>query len=851
MVREEIQELISECLQASPIGASRQELLEHLQKNEKLSKLVQDNSDEAVGYQTLIEGGIAIVGGIHLHGVSNEQLASILKQFFESAYQPQESFESEEDFFLSLRKRCCNQNQDRNCSTQLFTKESLDLSQIYVPPLLVKGLDAQSVGKDKSPEKKSVGKVLKEHNHIAIIGSPGMGKSTILEHIFFEECEACEDELTLSAFSLDPDENDHERKVKSIPILIRLREKDGNRDFSFKEEIERILEISDTQIGGVFKSGRLLLLVDGLDEVAEAFREKVCNQLIDLASSYPQNKAILTCRSAIVFKASPPFRFFRVANLDQERQKRFTRNYFSLAMKEPDSWIGRLLHNNLDIDDQKLNRKIQASNRLSELAQSPLLLSMICIVYMDSGDLPEKRSELYSRGIELYLKQWDDYRVAQPRSQSESYRKLKLYGKKELLEELAYHMFSEESEYTQISQDKLVSFISKNKKITQDEGYEILLGIAADHGLLIETSTEKWEFSHLTFQEYFTAQRILRCQEWDTLAAEIMNEKWREVMQLVVESNSMTLSWFEKSKSHIDNFIAHDSKLQSLLEAVNDKALSLRKADKFYPYKQASTRAFYYDLHLSFSLINKSENYSRNSYYDLSRAIDERMSDALDAQYELDVVWDIRSDAEALEYDYDRHQAYYPEEEDLGIIERIADLDAEATRIFENYRNLDRELYKDLLYDSNIIEDIFSLKRLVSGSGNLSRDVKDYELFSSNGVFSRSEHVCTPCIAPSSYFKSQISLLLEQQVSITSDAEAISWIKSLLPLLRAERNIGHIYTLEDEQRQQADRYYKANVFLMKLLQTPNAATSETRAVIEGSVLLPNAALQCKSSEIHK
>jgi hypothetical protein len=371
--------------------------------------------------------------------------------------------------------------------------------------------------------------------------------------------------------------------------------------------------------------------------------------------------------------------------------------------------------------------------------------------------------------------------------------------------------------------------------------------------LIKNIANKQWEFSHLTFQEYFTAQWILRCQEWDMLAAEIVNEKWREVIQLVVESKAMNLSWFEKSKSHIDNFIAHDSKLQSLLEAVNDKALALKKADKFYPYRQASTRAFYYDLHLDFSLVNKSGSYIfQNSYYDLSRAIDEKMSDALDAQYEMDVVWDIRRDAEALEYDYDMHQICYPEENDLEVVGKIADLEEEARRIFENYRNMDRELYKDLLYDSNVLEDLFKMiRRLGSRNGDISQDVKDYELFSSNGIFARNEYVCTPCVTLSDYFKSQISLLLEQQASITSETEAISWIKSLLSLLRVDRNISHIYTLEDEQRQQAERYYKANVFLMKLLQTPNAATSETRAAIEDSVLLPNAALQCKSSEIHK
>ena len=53
--------------------------------------------------------------------------------------------------------------------------------------------------------------------------------------------------------------------------------------------------------------------------------------------------------------------------------------------------------------------------------------------------------------------------------------------------------------------------------------------IEAQHGLLVERAKGIYSFSHLTFQEYFTAQKIVNDQRLPDLVEHITEKRWREV----------------------------------------------------------------------------------------------------------------------------------------------------------------------------------------------------------------------------------------------------------------------------------------------------------------------------------
>jgi predicted NACHT family NTPase len=68
----------------------------------------------------------------------------------------------------------------------------------------------------------------------------------------------------------------------------------------------------------------------------------------------------------------------------------------------------------------------------------------------------------------------------------------------------------------------------------------ILESIPVQHGLLVERAQEIYSFSHLTFQEYFTAQKIKSFidshnPQVKKLLANITDKRWSEVFALSVD----------------------------------------------------------------------------------------------------------------------------------------------------------------------------------------------------------------------------------------------------------------------------------------------------------------------------
>ncbi|MBF2049925.1 MAG: hypothetical protein IGS54_21580 [Elainella sp. C42_A2020_010] len=64
------------------------------------------------------------------------------------------------------------------------------------------------------------------------------------------------------------------------------------------------------------------------------------------------------------------------------------------------------------------------------------------------------------------------------------------------------------------------------------------------------------------------------------------------------------------------------------------------------------------------------------------------------------------------------------------------------------------------------------------------------------------------------------------------------------------RNIGHDWQLTAQQKQQLERYYDANRFLVDLIKIKGAVSDSVRAEIEDSLLLPWEELQRRYPETY-
>ncbi len=92
-----------------------------------------------------------------------------------------------------------------------------------------------------------------------------------------------------------------------------------------------------------------------------------------------------------------------------------------------------------------------------------------------------------------------------------------------------------------------------------------------------------YSFSHLTFQEYFCARKIVATLAYENLVKHINEKRWQEVFSLTVGIMEKADILVLLMKQTVDKLAASDEKLQHFLEWLAHKASSFE-----YFYKPAA-----------------------------------------------------------------------------------------------------------------------------------------------------------------------------------------------------------------------------------------------------------------------
>ena len=169
-----------------------------------------------------------------------------------------------------------------------------------------------------------------------------------------------------------------------------------------------------------------------------------------------------------------------------------------------------------------------------ELAQTPLLLMFLCLVYDRQQTLANVRSTLYDKALDILLSEW----AAQKRlEQDPIYEGFNPGLEKLLLAEIAHDSFVQDHLF--FSKGDIINRITEFLADTLDapktlDGSAVLTAIENQQGILVERASNAYSFSHLTLQEYLAALYIVRNQLVDDLVIRhLTDERWREVFLLV------------------------------------------------------------------------------------------------------------------------------------------------------------------------------------------------------------------------------------------------------------------------------------------------------------------------------
>ena len=425
---------------------------------------------------------------------------------------------------------------------------------------------------------------VEEYSKLLVLGKPGSGKTTFLKHLAIE----CNDGRFLGEL---------------VPIFITLK------DFAEVENKPSLLEYitqqlssyksAATEVEVLLENGKILVLLDGLDEVRQEDNNRILKQIRDFSKLYYMNRFVMTCRIAAQEYVFEKFKQVEVADFDINQIQSFSQNWFKKSSLRANKFLYRL--------DENL--------RIKELATNPLMLTLLCLVFEGQGKFPTNRFELYKEAIDILLVKWD---VKRNIERHEIYKNLSLGSKRDLLSYIAYKTFEQGSYlFLQVELERhIYDYIShlpdaKTSLVElSDDSKAVLKSIEAQHGLFVERANNIYSYSHRTFQEYFTARRIATSSDPNTLgmalqrlAEHITNKRWKEVFLLAVVPLRPADYLLKLMKQQVDKILVKDILLQEFITYVNDESIRIKNSLlSETSYKLAAIRAFYFDIDLSIDL---------------------------------------------------------------------------------------------------------------------------------------------------------------------------------------------------------------------------------------------------------
>lgn len=308
-----------------------------------------------------------------------------------------------------------------------------------------------------------------DENSMVILGEPGMGKSTTMQYMTYNDAK-----LLLSG--LKPSD-----QVR-IPIYVELKllsEGESISDYCCNK-----LGLNVTQLLEYFENGFVTLFLDGLNEVYSERRKPVRNEIQKLISNYKHLFVIITARPLAYSNEFRDTPVFTLQKLD-------------------DSQVSEFLDKNCSILETKnlLMTEITSNNRLGKIVRVPLLLKMLVnVVLSNGGNIPENKTKIIYYFIKnLYL-----------REERKLIETIDLRIVHRLLCYLGHTTRSKNASNVGWRIEQFESIIENKIEKSQFKiSVYNFIDIAVDLHILVKDG-EKYSFIHELYQEFFASEELYR-----------------------------------------------------------------------------------------------------------------------------------------------------------------------------------------------------------------------------------------------------------------------------------------------------------------------------------------------------
>lgn len=335
-------------------------------------------------------------------------------------------------------------------------------------------------------------------NYVVLLGIIGQGKSILLRYLLGKEIRSGTRVPVFIELRRVPSSQDLESYI--VSLFNELMEAPGNRD-----------------LFPVFASaGRLSLLLDGFDEVDPVRVHEFASAIDLIALKYPSLRIIVSSRPNSGIENSPLFDVIPIAPLSQADLPAF----FAKILQKDKALAARL------------TSAVARSAAVARMASTPLLATLLSIVYRAHHKIPTDFPEFYDAVFQILLVRHDRAKNGYERKRRTPLSdrdiqlvfeafcfKTKADGKPSLDEERAIEL-ARQSSFIQQLQCRPEDFLSDIKNIT----------------CLLQEEGGRLEFLHQSVQEFFAARYIASrpeeiAQRFYKLAAQ--EEHWQQWDQVV------------------------------------------------------------------------------------------------------------------------------------------------------------------------------------------------------------------------------------------------------------------------------------------------------------------------------
>jgi formylglycine-generating enzyme required for sulfatase activity len=399
---------------------------------------------------------------------------------------------------------------------------------------------------------------------LVILGYPGGGKSTLVNYLAAQlATRRLGQPATPDALPGWPDE------ARPLPVRIVLRRFAASlpQRVSAEERAGLVWAYIEQQLAqwGSAESFAALkrtlveeggvILFDGLDEVretdADTRRSLIKEAIAAFAAPLAKCKVVVTCRD-YAYKRGDEWRLpettfplFALPLFGLEQIEHFTRTWYRKIGPLKGWTVERSQE-----EAKKLFAAVQLYAHLQELAQYPLLLTLMAQVHGRDGFLPEDRADLYERAVKLLLAHWENRIVRDVEGGRQVEEPglviqlgVRLSTLRYALARVAFAAHErQEQEATRSERTADIHRLDVQDELAKelgslDKAETVIRYIQQRAGLLQARDRYTYTFPHRTFQEYLAAAHIWQQSESDPvemLKARVERDPvwWREVFLL-------------------------------------------------------------------------------------------------------------------------------------------------------------------------------------------------------------------------------------------------------------------------------------------------------------------------------